>query len=76
MNTLTEHGIHWMHLNNGRSAGNAAYARKGTTSRVVVARGPKVSFDQTAAPVPEIMDDFILPKMVRLPWLTVSVVNS
>jgi hypothetical protein len=45
-----------IHLKNGRSAGTSAYARKGTISRVTVASRPKVSFDQTAAPVPEIMD--------------------
>jgi hypothetical protein len=33
-----------MHLKSGRSAGNCAYARKGTTSRVMVANRPKVSF--------------------------------
>jgi hypothetical protein len=41
---------------NDRSAGNGAYGRKGTTSRVMVARMPKISFDQMAAPVLEIMD--------------------
>jgi hypothetical protein len=33
-----------MHLKNGRSAGNGAYARKGTTSKVMVASRLKVSF--------------------------------
>jgi hypothetical protein len=33
-----------MHLQNFRSAGNGAYERKGTTSRVMVASRPKVSF--------------------------------
>jgi hypothetical protein len=33
-----------MHLRNGRSAGNDAYVRKGTASRVVVVSRPKVSF--------------------------------
>jgi hypothetical protein len=45
-----------MHLKNDRSAGNGAYARKRTTSRVKVASRLKVSFDQMAEPVPEIMD--------------------
>jgi hypothetical protein len=42
-NTLTEHDFR-MHLKNRRSAGNSAYVQKGTTSRVMVASGPKVSF--------------------------------
>jgi hypothetical protein len=33
-----------MHLKHGRSAGNGAYVWKGTTSRVMVASRPKVSF--------------------------------
>jgi hypothetical protein len=45
-----------MHLENGSSAGNGAYSRNGTTSKVTVASRPKVSFYQMAAPVPEIMD--------------------
>jgi hypothetical protein len=45
-----------MHLKNGRSTGNGEYARKGTTSRVMVASRPKVSSDQMAAPVLEVMD--------------------
>jgi hypothetical protein len=45
-----------MHLKTVRSAGNGACALKGTTSRLMMARRPKVSFDQTAAPVPKIMD--------------------
>jgi hypothetical protein len=43
LNTLTEHDFR-MHLQNGRSAGNGAYAWKGTTSKVMVASRPKVSF--------------------------------
>jgi hypothetical protein len=39
---------------NGRSAGNGAYARKDTTSRVMLASKPKV--DQVGEPVPGIMD--------------------
>jgi hypothetical protein len=38
------------------SAGNGAFAWKGTTSRVVVACRPKLIFDQMAALVPEIID--------------------
>jgi hypothetical protein len=37
------------------NAGNRTHMRKGTTSRVMAA-GPKLVFDQMAAPVPEIMD--------------------
>jgi hypothetical protein len=33
-----------MHLKHGRGAGNGAYRRKGTISRVMVASRPKVSF--------------------------------
>jgi hypothetical protein len=33
-----------------------AYVQQGTTSKVMVASRPKVSFDQMAAPIPEIMD--------------------
>jgi hypothetical protein len=43
LNTLTKHDF-GMHLNNGRSTGNSAYARKGNTSRVMVVTRPKVSF--------------------------------
>jgi hypothetical protein len=45
-----------MPLKNGRSAGNSAYTRKGTIWRVMVTGRAKVSFEQMAAPVPEIMD--------------------
>jgi hypothetical protein len=41
LNTLTEHDFR-MHLQNGRSAGNGAYGRKGTTSRVMVASRPNL----------------------------------
>jgi hypothetical protein len=44
-----------MHLKNGRSVGNGAYTREGTTSRVIVASRLKVSL-LLAAPIPEIMD--------------------
>jgi hypothetical protein len=47
-----------MHLKSGRSAGNGAHTKKGTTSRVMVTSSPKIIFDQMAAPVPEIMDKF------------------
>jgi hypothetical protein len=40
-----------MVLQSGRNTGKGARERKGTTSRAVV-----VSFDQMAAPVPEIID--------------------
>jgi hypothetical protein len=43
LNTLTEHDFQDA-FQNGRSAGNGAYALKGTTSRVMVASRPKVSF--------------------------------
>jgi hypothetical protein len=43
LNILTEHDFQDT-FQNGRSAGNGAYARKGTTSRVMVAIRPKVSF--------------------------------
>jgi hypothetical protein len=45
-----------MHLKNGRSSGNGAYAQKGTALRVMVANSPKFSFYQMAVSVPEIMD--------------------
>jgi hypothetical protein len=43
LNSLTEHDFK-MHLKNTRSAGTSLYARKGTTSRVIVASRPEVSF--------------------------------
>jgi hypothetical protein len=46
-----------MHLQNGRSAGNGAYVRKGTTSRVMVANRPKVRFWADGSISPKIMDD-------------------
>jgi hypothetical protein len=42
LNTLTEHDFQDA-FKNGRRAGNDAYARKGATSRVMVASGPNVS---------------------------------
>jgi hypothetical protein len=42
LNSLTEHGFQDA-LKNGRSAGNGAYGRKGTTSRVMVASRHRVS---------------------------------
>jgi hypothetical protein len=43
LNSLTEHGFQDA-FKNGRRSGNCEYARKGTTSRVMVASRPKVSF--------------------------------
>jgi hypothetical protein len=76
LNTLREHDIHWMHLNKGRSAGNGTYAGRGLLRGWWWPVGPKLVFEKMAAPVSEIMGYFILPKMVRLPQLTASVVNS
>jgi hypothetical protein len=42
LNSLTEHGFQDA-LKNGTSSGNSAYARKGTTLRVLVASRPEVS---------------------------------
>jgi hypothetical protein len=53
LSTLTDHGFQDT-LRNGRSAVNGAYRL--TTSRVIVASRPKVSFHQIAGPVPEIVD--------------------
>jgi hypothetical protein len=46
-----------MYLKIAEALGNGAYARKGTTSWVMMAIGPKDSFSQVTATVPEIMDD-------------------
>jgi hypothetical protein len=43
LNTLTDHNFQDA-FKNGRSSGNGAYAHKRTTSRVMVASRPKVSF--------------------------------
>jgi hypothetical protein len=43
LNTLTEHSFQDV-FKNGKSADNGAYARKKTTSKVMVASRPKVSF--------------------------------
>jgi hypothetical protein len=43
LNSLTEHNFQ-DEFKNGRSTGNGAYVRKGTTSRVMVASMTKVSF--------------------------------
>jgi hypothetical protein len=59
MNTITEHDFQDA-FQNLRRSGNGAQARKGTTSRVMVARRSKVSFDQMAAQVPEIMVGFLI----------------
>jgi hypothetical protein len=56
LNTLTEHYFPDAFKKNGKSARYNAYAPKGTTLKVTVATKPKVSFDQMAAPVSEIMD--------------------
>jgi hypothetical protein len=49
-----------MHLQNDRGAGNGAYTRKGTIFQVLWwPVGPKLVFDQMAAPVPEIMDEYL-----------------
>jgi hypothetical protein len=42
LNTFTEHDFQGA-FKNGRSVGNGTYARKGITSRVMVASRPKVS---------------------------------
>jgi hypothetical protein len=41
--TFTEHDFR-MHFKNGRSTGSSAYARKGTTLRMMVASMPNISF--------------------------------
>jgi hypothetical protein len=48
-----------MHFKNGRSAENGSHMWKGTTLKVIVTGRAKLVFDQTAAPVPEIMDGSI-----------------
>jgi hypothetical protein len=53
-NTLAEHYLQDA-FKNGRRAGNGSCVWKGGYSRVMMASRPKVSFDQMAAPVPEIM---------------------
>jgi hypothetical protein len=53
LNTLTEHDFQDA-FKDGRSAGSCENMWKGTTSTRPV--GPKLVFDQMAAPVPEIMD--------------------
>jgi hypothetical protein len=55
LNILTEHDFQNA-LKSGRSTGNGVYSQKETTSRVMVGSRSKLVFDQTAAPVPEIMD--------------------
>jgi hypothetical protein len=59
LNSLTEHDYQDA-IKDGRNAGNGAYARKGTASRVMVACSPKLVFDQMSAPVTEIMDRSLL----------------
>jgi hypothetical protein len=53
LNSLTEHDFH-DEFKNG--VGNGPYARKETISRMAVANRLKVTYDQMAASVPEIMD--------------------
>jgi hypothetical protein len=60
MNTLTEHDFQDA-FKNCRKAGDRAYARKGTTWRVMVSSRPEVSFDQRTVRVPEIMDTCGVP---------------
>jgi hypothetical protein len=55
LNTFIEHDFHDA-FKNGRSAGNGAYVRKWTIRRLWWPVGPKLAFDQTAAPILEIMD--------------------
>jgi hypothetical protein len=55
LKTLTEHDFQDA-FKNGTSTRKGACAWKGTTSRMMVASRRKASSDQTAAPVPEIMD--------------------
>jgi hypothetical protein len=55
LNTLTEQDFQDA-FKNGRNAGNDGYARKESTSRVMVASSSKVSFYQMVALIPEIMD--------------------
>jgi hypothetical protein len=57
LNTLAKYDFQG-EFKNGRSACNGAYARKGTSLRVVAARKPpKLVFDQMAATTPGIMDN-------------------
>jgi hypothetical protein len=62
LNTLTEQNFQDA-FRNGRSCGNGAYARKGTTSNVMVASMSKVSFCQDDSTIPEIMDYFLYSKL-------------
>jgi hypothetical protein len=67
LNILTKHDFQDA-FKNGRSFGNGAYARKGSTSRVMVAGRPKVSFVQMVVAVPEIVDGslYLFRKNFRL----------
>jgi hypothetical protein len=51
LNTLTEHDFQDM-FKNGRSPESGTYTWKGTTLRVMWPVGPKLVFDQIAAPGP------------------------
>jgi hypothetical protein len=55
MNTFTEQDFKNA-FKNDRCSGNGAYTRKATTSWVMVASRPRISFDQKVAPVLEIVD--------------------
>jgi hypothetical protein len=66
LNTLTEQDFQDA-FKNCRSAGNGAYWRKGTTSRVMVASRPKVSFDEMAAPVLGTYNVHLTP-LILLAW--------
>jgi hypothetical protein len=57
--TLTEHDFQDALQKNGRGTGNGAYARRGLLRVWWWPVGPKLIFDQIAAPVQEIMDDFL-----------------
>jgi hypothetical protein len=59
-----------MHLKSGRRAENDAYARKRTTSRVMVASKPKVNF-----PVLEIMDDSLYNQRILNFPLALVIIN-
>jgi hypothetical protein len=54
LNTIIEHDFQDAFRKWYKSAGNGAYRGKGTTSKTCKS---KVSFDEMAAPVPEMMDD-------------------
>jgi hypothetical protein len=67
LNTVTKHDFQ-LAFENGRNAGNGAYAQKVTTSVNPV--GPKLVFDQLAAPALKIMDDFFYSILEPTAFLT------